>query len=149
MWRWQGCSYKNNFKKHFLVHLHKFLIPLVDVGSFLAGIRVVIVGSWCITSVMGTPFDHLPEDDLVDLTRLSIDNNMKKCSWDRLTLGIGIGWFSASSPRSSIIFLINIERSPISRSVKTRVRNGLLIMSMEKPYHTYQPESQRCLSWQG
>ena len=78
VWKWQRWSYKYNLEKHLLVHLHKSLIPLVDVGGFLAGIRVIIIRIRCVTFVMSTPLDHFFEDDLIDLTRLGIDDSLRE-----------------------------------------------------------------------
>jgi len=60
-------AYKNDLEEHLLVDLHKLLIPLVNVGSLLAGIRVVISRSWRIGLVLFAPLDNLLENGFVDL----------------------------------------------------------------------------------
>ena len=58
---------KDDFKKHFLVDLHEFLIPLINICGFLARIRVIFVWLGRISAVMFTPLEDLLEDGLVDL----------------------------------------------------------------------------------
>jgi hypothetical protein len=62
-------AYKDDLEQHFLVDLHKFLVPLVDVSRLLAGIGVVICGGWSIGTVMGTPLDNLFKHRFVHLLR--------------------------------------------------------------------------------
>lgn len=60
-------TYENDLKEHFLVNLHEFLIPLIDIGGLFSGIRIILSG-WCrVPFVMSAPLDHLIQDSLVDL----------------------------------------------------------------------------------
>jgi hypothetical protein len=60
-------THKDDLKQHLLIDLHELLIPLVDIGGFLAHIVVVIVGGWRIGLVIGAPLDDFLEDGFVDL----------------------------------------------------------------------------------
>ena len=60
---------KDDFKKHFLVDLHEFLVPLIDICSFLTGVRVIFVCLGRVSAVMFTPLKNLLEDGLVDLKK--------------------------------------------------------------------------------
>lgn len=59
-------AYQNDLKKHLLVNLHEFLVPLVDVGGLAAGV-IVVTGAGRVVLVVRAPFDHLSQDGLVDL----------------------------------------------------------------------------------
>ena len=63
-------AYKNDLEKHFLVHLHEFLVPLVDVGRLFARIGIVVGCCWGVGFVVCAPFDHFLEDCFVDLQGL-------------------------------------------------------------------------------
>ena len=58
---------KDDFKKHFLVDLHEFLVPLIDICRFLTGVRVIFVCLGRVSAVMFTPLEDLLEDGLVNL----------------------------------------------------------------------------------
>jgi hypothetical protein len=58
---------QDNFKQHFLVDLHEFLVPLIDIGGFLAGVGVIFVCLGRVSTMMFTPFEDLLEDGFVDL----------------------------------------------------------------------------------
>ena len=60
-------TYQDDLEQHFLVHLHKLLVPLFDVGSLLARIGVIIVCRRGVTLVVDAPFDYFVEDCFVDL----------------------------------------------------------------------------------
>lgn len=60
-------TYENDLEEHLLIDLHELLVPLIDIGSLLAGIGIVIIGSDWIVLVMLAPLDNLAEDWLVDL----------------------------------------------------------------------------------
>ena len=60
-------TYQDDLEQHFLVHLHKLLVPLFNVGSFLARIGIIIVCRRGITLVVNTPLDYFIEDCFVDL----------------------------------------------------------------------------------
>lgn len=60
-------AYENNLEEHFLIDLHEFLVPLIDIRSLLAGVGIVIIGRRRITLVVDTPLDNLVENGLVDL----------------------------------------------------------------------------------
>ena len=60
-------TYKDDLKEHLLVHLHELLVPLIDVGSLLPRIGVVIVGRSGVALVVLAPVDDLTENDLVDI----------------------------------------------------------------------------------
>ena len=64
--------------------------------------------------MMVAPFKDLLEDGLVDLRKLE---RAKAYRRTELTLGIGIASVTASSPISSSMFLIRMERSATARSV--------------------------------
>lgn len=59
-------TYKNYFEQHLLIHLHEFLIPLVDISSPSARV-IVISRARRIVLVMSAPLDHLFENRFVDL----------------------------------------------------------------------------------
>lgn len=61
-------THENDLEQHFLVHLHEFLIPLVDVGRLLARIRIVVSGSRRVPLMVSAPLNDLLQDRLVDLT---------------------------------------------------------------------------------
>ena len=61
-------THENDLEQHFLVHLHEFLIPLVDVGRLFARIRIVVSGSRRVPLMVSAPFNDLLQDRLVDLT---------------------------------------------------------------------------------
>jgi hypothetical protein len=63
----QVKAYQNDLKKHFLIDLHKLLIPLFDIGRTFTGVGFIIVGRRGVTLVMLTPLDNLLEDSLIDL----------------------------------------------------------------------------------
>jgi len=58
---------KDDLEEHFLVDLHELLVPLLDVGSLLAGVGVIISGRWGIVLVMFAPLNDLLQDRLVDI----------------------------------------------------------------------------------
>ena len=58
---------KDDFEEHFLIDLHEFLVPLVNICSFLAGVGVVFVGLGRIGTVMFAPLDDLLQNSFVDL----------------------------------------------------------------------------------
>ena len=60
-------THKDDLEKHLLVHLHEFLVPLIDVGSLLTRIGVVIVGSDRVGLVVVAPLNDLTENSIVDL----------------------------------------------------------------------------------
>jgi len=64
---------KDDFKQHFLVHLHVLLVPLLDVGRLLARVGIVVVCGWWIALVVVAPLHDLLQDGLVDVG-----------NWDRL-----------------------------------------------------------------
>jgi hypothetical protein len=112
-------TYKNDLKQHFLVYLHEFLIPLLNVGGLLAGIGIVIGSSLGIILVMFAPLDNFLQDRLVDLCD-SVNRRSErkpKRGGGMLTLGIGIADSRSPPPRSSSMFLMSIDRSATSRSV--------------------------------
>ena len=60
-------AYENDLKEHFLIDLHEFLVPLIDIRSLLAGVGIVIIGRRRIALVVDTPLDNFVENGLVDL----------------------------------------------------------------------------------
>lgn len=60
-------TYEDNLEEHFLIDLHELLVPLLDLGRLLAGVRLVILGLHGVVAVMLRPLDHLPQDSLVNL----------------------------------------------------------------------------------
>lgn len=60
-------TYEDDLEEHLLVHLHELLVPLLDVGGFLAGVRVVILGGLGVVLVVLAPFNDLLEDGLINL----------------------------------------------------------------------------------
>jgi hypothetical protein len=108
---------EDDLEEHLLVDLHELLVPLLNVGGLLAGIGVVILGRRGVVLVLGAPLEDLLKDVLGDLECI--------CQWlvgdcwgaVRIrTFMMGMG-SSPGEPRSSIMFLMSIERSAILRSV--------------------------------
>jgi len=60
-------AHKNDLKQHLLVHLHELLIPLIDIGSLLSRVGVVVIGSCRVSTVVGAPLNDLVENSLIDL----------------------------------------------------------------------------------
>jgi len=58
---------ENNLEEHLLIDLHEPLLPLLDIGSLLAGVGVVISGSRGIVLVMLAPFNDLLKNGLIDI----------------------------------------------------------------------------------
>jgi len=58
---------KDDLKEHLLIDLHELLVPLLDVGSFLAGVGIIICGGSGVVAVMLTPFEDLLENLLIDV----------------------------------------------------------------------------------
>jgi len=63
----EGTAYQDDLKEHFLIHLHEFLVPFVDIRRLLPGVRVVILGSGGVLAVMLAPLDDFLHDGFVDL----------------------------------------------------------------------------------
>jgi len=63
----QKVGSEDDFEKHLLVNVHELLVPLIDVGSLLAGIVGLVVGENWVTLVMIAPFDNLAKNRLVDV----------------------------------------------------------------------------------
>lgn len=121
-------THKDNLKEHFLIDLHKLLVPLINVGSLLSRIRVVIGGRRWIGAMVLAPFNHFVQHRLIDLCSHSQRLHHSEVCSGRCTLGIGIASLMASSPISSIMFLIRIDRSATSRSaVPQSLENTLVI----------------------
>ena len=49
------ATHEDDFKKHLLIDLHKFLIPLIDICGLLPGVAFVIVGGYRVVLVMFAP----------------------------------------------------------------------------------------------
>ena len=108
---------EDDLEEHLLVDLHELLVPLVNVGRLLARVRVVVLGSGGVVAVVLAPLKHFAEDRLGDLrSLLDTVSNSYDGDMARLTFMIGIG-SSPGAPRSSIIFLMSMERSAVLRSV--------------------------------
>ena len=60
-------TYQDDLEKHFLVDLHEFLVPLVDVSRLLARVGVVVGRSRRVGAVVGAPLNDLTKDGLVDV----------------------------------------------------------------------------------
>ena len=60
-------AHEDDLEQHLLVDLHELLVPIVDIGRFLARVGIVIVGRWGIGSMVDTPFDDLVEHHFVHL----------------------------------------------------------------------------------
>jgi hypothetical protein len=58
---------EDDLEQHLLVDLHELLVPLLNVGGFLARVRVVVLGRSGVVLVLGAPLEHLLEDVLGDL----------------------------------------------------------------------------------
>jgi hypothetical protein len=79
---------KNDLEQHFLVDLHKLLVPFIDVRCLLARVGIVFVGLGRITTVMFAPLDDLLEDGFVDLKkRLAECGGVKRGGGD-----LRLGW---------------------------------------------------------
>ena len=64
-----GCTHKDDLEEHLLIDLHELLVPLLNIGGLLAGIGVVIVGSWGVVLMMLAPLNDLLQDGLIDLVK--------------------------------------------------------------------------------
>lgn len=62
-----GRTYQDDLEQHFLIDLHEFLIPLINIGGLFAGVGVIIGGSGRIGAVVIAPLDDLAEDGFVDI----------------------------------------------------------------------------------
>jgi hypothetical protein len=51
--------YKDDFKQHFLINLHKFLIPVIDVSRLFITRVILFLLDWIIF-MMISPFENLP-----------------------------------------------------------------------------------------
>ena len=60
-------THQNDFEEHLLVDRHVLLIPLLNVGRLLSGIRIVIGRGWWVALVVLAPLENLAQDGLVDL----------------------------------------------------------------------------------
>jgi hypothetical protein len=60
-------TYEDDLKEHLLIDLHELLVPLLDIGSLLAGVGFIVLGLRRVVSVVVAPLDNLAEDSLVDL----------------------------------------------------------------------------------
>ena len=60
-------TYQDDFEEHFLVDLHEFLVPLINVRSLLTGVGLVLVRGWWIVLVVSTPFNDLLENGRIDV----------------------------------------------------------------------------------
>jgi hypothetical protein len=73
-----GGTHEDDLEEHLLINLHELLVPLLDVGSLLAGIGVIILGGGGVIAVMLAPLDDLLENLLIDLGRtLVLDRGIK------------------------------------------------------------------------
>lgn len=63
----EGATYQDDLKKHFLIYLHKLLIPFLDIGCLLAGVGVVLGGLLGFVTVMLAPLNNFAQNSLVDL----------------------------------------------------------------------------------
>lgn len=61
-------TYEDDLKEHLLVHLHKLLVPLINVGG-LATVVIVIAGTGGIVLVVFAPLDDLLKNGLVNLDK--------------------------------------------------------------------------------
>ena len=109
-------TYQDDFKEHFLVDLHKLLVPFLNISCLLAHIVVIFVGSSRVVLVVGAPLDDFHKDSFIDLRFVSKLSQMSE-SKGKLTFWTGIASAVAASPRSSKRFLITIERSMTCRSI--------------------------------
>lgn len=107
---------EDDLEEHLLVDLHELLVPLLDVGGLLAGVGVLVLLWGRVLLVVVAPFEDFAQDSFRDLKQnvlVSVrrDVGVKR----RLTFMMGMG-SSPGVPRSSIMFLISIERSAMIRS---------------------------------
>jgi hypothetical protein len=116
-------TYENDLKKHLLINLHELLIPLLDISSLLPGVGVIIGGNMRIGLVVLAPFEDLSKDALVDLhvSKVRFGELLKVVVGESeivLTLGIGTSVDVTSSPRSSTMLVMSIERIATERSIE-------------------------------
>jgi hypothetical protein len=64
-------TYQNDLEEHFLVHLHEFLVPFINISGLLAGVRVIILGGGWVVLVVLAPLENLLHHGLVDLRAVS------------------------------------------------------------------------------
>jgi len=58
---------QDNLEEHLLVNLHEFLVPLLNVGSLLTRVGVVVLGRRRVVLVLRAPLEDLLEHVLGDL----------------------------------------------------------------------------------
>lgn len=76
-----GWAHKDDFEQHLLIDLHELLVPLLDIGGFLAGVGIVILCLKGVVAVMVAPLNHLAKNSLVHLRNyMSV---VKKSSTER------------------------------------------------------------------
>jgi hypothetical protein len=51
-------NYKNDFKQHLLIDLHKLLVPVVDVGGLFISRLILLFFNWVVFVMIG-PFENL------------------------------------------------------------------------------------------
>lgn len=59
-------TYQDDLKQHLLVHLHEFLIPLIDIGGLATGI-IIVTSARGVILVVSAPLDDLLQNGLVNL----------------------------------------------------------------------------------
>lgn len=62
-------TYQDDLEQHLLVNLHELLIPLIDVGSLLSGVGIIVGGRRGIGTMVGAPFNDLIQNCLIDLPK--------------------------------------------------------------------------------
>jgi len=67
-------TYQDDFEQHFLIDLHKFLVPVFNVSCLFAAIGVVVGGSGRVVLVVFTPFKNLFENNFADLDVIDVNN---------------------------------------------------------------------------
>ena len=67
---WGVDTHEDDLKEHFLVDLHEFLVPLLNVCGALAAVRILLSGGGRVFLVVVAPFEDFAENGLSDLERL-------------------------------------------------------------------------------
>lgn len=97
------ATYQDDLEEHLLVHLHELLIPLLDVGSLLTSIRLVILSLRGIVAVVLAPLDHLAKDSLVDLHRCGLASLCRQSGPYTTNVGNGDGVVLADTVITNIL----------------------------------------------
>lgn len=90
---------EDDLKEHLLVDLHELLVPVLDVGSLLARVGIIVLGWGGVVLVVGAPLEDLAKDRLGDLqVKVSITcETSRGLEWGATHVHDGDGLFTWST----------------------------------------------------